>query len=379
MGRSQTKDFLILNYLAGVVLLSLAQLALPERYFLDAEGIKTLITESTFQFDFLDSFNNTAYLYKILGLGTVLPDWIAGFLSYSIPFALIGLVAKQQKWIFNSFSAVMFVLWNVLLAVYLGVYSKELWAFIAVALVMLLSKSKPGIVVAMLVALLYATFFRIYWLLVIGFFIVNLWSARTGKSLKFMVAFQIFAAIFVFVLANATTGQYLSETRYNVNLERTDDGVSEAATMINNVFSNDSPIKDWMNGTLIWASLLLPLFLLTTAQVQHIIFFVFQTVNVFAFIKVVKYLLPKTRSRTPRFSKQKIFQVHVAMSWCVAYSFVQGIFEPDFGSFAKHQIILLPMWFTLLSFYTEMKKSPSYGAFPVRRPMVHTPVPETPA
>lgn len=375
MGRNRTKDFLILNYLAGVVLLSLAQLALPERYFIDAEGIKGFIPESAFQFDFLDSFNNTAYLYKILGFGTVLPDWIAGFLSYSIPFVLIGLVARQQKWAFTSFSAVLFTLWNVLLAVYLGVYSKELWAFMAVALVMLLSRSKPGIAAGLLITVLYAAFFRIYWLLVAGFFVVNLWSARTGKSLKFMVMLQVFSAIFVFILANVATGQYLSESRYNVNLERTDDGVSEAATMINNVFSNDSPIKDWLNGTIIWASLLLPLFLLATAQAQHILFFIFQTVNVLAFIKVVKYLLPKTRSESSRISRKQTLQAHVAISWCVAYSFVQGIFEPDFGSFAKHQIILIPMWFSLLSLYAELKKSPGYR-HPVPRALMPSPVHE---
>ena len=106
---NKTKDFLVLNYLAGVVILSLVQLTLPERYFLDAESIKAFIPESAFQFDFLDSYNNTAYFYKLIGLGTVLPDWIAGFISYSIPFLLIGLVARQHKWVFTSFTAVLFL------------------------------------------------------------------------------------------------------------------------------------------------------------------------------------------------------------------------------------------------------------------------------
>jgi hypothetical protein len=32
-----------------------------------------------------------------------------------------------------------------------------------------------------------------------------------------------------------------------------------------------------------------------------------------------------------------------AASWCVAFTIVQGMFEPDFGSFIKHETNLVPM------------------------------------
>ena len=372
MGSQRTKDFLILNYLAGVVFVSFAQLILPDRFFLDAEEIKDMIPGASFQFSFFDSYNNTAYLYKLLGMGAVLPDWVAAFLSYSIPFLLMGLVARQQKWFFNSLTAVLFGMWNILMAVYLGMFTKEVWAFSIVAIVMLLSGTRRGIIFGLIFAMIYAGFFRVYWFLVIGFFIVNFWSARTGKSLKFMVSFQVFLAIFVFILANVATGQYLSETRYDINLERTDDGVSEAETMINNVFANDSPIKDWMNGTIIWGSLLIPFFLLVTAQVQHILFFGFQIINVIAFIWVVRFLLPKTRSPFSGLSKKNTMQVHAATAWCVAYSFVQGIFEPDFGSFARHQIILAPMWFSLISCYNKLRTPAVFHRLPGRTSFIRS-------
>jgi hypothetical protein len=361
----KTSDILILNYLLGVVLISLGQIVLPDRYFNDSETIKTFIPGAAFQYDFLDSYNNTAYLYRLLGFGGVMPDWLAAFLSYSIPFFLVYMVARQQKWQFSAFTTGLFLLWNVLMAVYLGMFSKELWAFIVGALLMLSSKSKKGIWLGLFFVVLYASFFRIYWLLAAGFFTVNFWSAKSGKSLKFIVGFQLFAAIFVFLLANIATGQYLSEVRYTVNLERGDVDAVDAATMINNVFSNDSPIKDWLNGTLIWFSLVFPFFLLSTAQFQHLFFMVFQLLNIFAFIKVVTSLLPKLRSPAAGFSKVQKNQIYSAIAWCMAYSFVQGIFEPDFGSFAKHQVILVPMWFSLLSFYVKSRALKPNRALPM--------------
>lgn len=352
---NKTQVILLSNYIIGVYILSVAQFVFPEKYFADAETIKISIPTATFQFDFLDSFNNTAFIYKLLGLGTVMPDWLAGFISYSIPFIFIIFICRQQKWGFNTITATVFFLWNVLLALYLGVFSKELLAFVIIALIVLLSKKKSGLFISLIFAAIYGAFFRIYWLPVIGFFLVNLWLIRHQKSLMTIVVIQLILGIAVFQLANMVTGQYLSDARLNVNVDRED--ALDAVTMINNIFSNTSAITDWLNGVFVWASLLFPFFLLKTGEIQHLLFFVFQISNVILFISVAKYLLKRFKKVVTSIGPGIKLQIEVALAWCIAYSFVQGIFEPDFGSFAKHQVILVPMWFTLLNLYFKMPKN----------------------
>jgi hypothetical protein len=43
------------------------------------------------------------------------------------------------------------------------------------------------------------------------------------------------------------------------------------------------------------------------------------------------------------------WQLAAAAAWCVAYTIVQGMFEPDFGSFVKHAANLVPMLMLLFS------------------------------
>ncbi|MFO1463702.1 MAG: hypothetical protein U1F66_07980 [bacterium] len=331
-----------------------AQLVFPDKYFLDADTIKSYIPTSSFQFDFLDSYNNTAYFYKLIGMGSVMPDWVAGFISYSVPFLLLAMICWRQKWEFNFLTASLFSFWNILMVVYMGMYSKEFLAFVFIVLITVFCKSKRGLAFAILMAVFYGVFFRIYWLLVVGFCLVNLYLIKLKKPLVTIVIVQLLTAILVFKLANVATGQYLSEARLTVNLER-EDG-DNATTMIDNIFPNSSFIFDWMNGSFIWFSLLFPFFLLKTAEVQHIVFLVFQLVNVSLFIMVARLLINNNQRSLVGMDVPQKNQIQVLVAWCVAFSFVQGIFEPDFGSAARHQIILIPMWFILLNTYYRLKK-----------------------
>lgn len=355
MPSNKTKALLFINYFLGIALMTAAQLVFPDKYFLDADTIKSYIPTASFTFDFLDSFNNTAYIYKLIGMGAVMPDWVAGFISYSVPFLLLALICWRQKWEFNAITAALFFCWNILMVVYMGMFSKEFLAFVFIVLITLTCKSKKGLALGMFLAAFYAAFFRIYWFLVIGFFAVNLYLIKSKKSLATVVSVQIFAALFVFKLANVATGQYLSEARLTVNLER-EDG-DNATTMIDNIFPNSSFIFDWMNGSFIWFSLLFPFFLLKTAEVQHIVFLAFQLINVTLFIKVARFLINNNQRSLARMDTPQKNQIQVLVAWCVAFSFVQGIFEPDFGSAARHQIILIPMWFILLNTYYKLKKA----------------------
>jgi hypothetical protein len=51
------------------------------------------------------------------------------------------------------------------------------------------------------------------------------------------------------------------------------------------------------------------------------------------------------------------WQSAAAASWCVAYTIVQGMFEPDFGSFVKHEANLMPMLMLLVSAHVSRRRT----------------------
>jgi hypothetical protein len=117
--------------------------------------------------------------------------------------------------------------------------------------------------------------------------------------------------------------------------------VADAATMFANPWPNTSPATDLANTLAGWSTLLLPAYLLMLGRPQHIVFALFQFANTTLFVAA---LMRARRSQAPVFD----WRFASAATFCVAYSLVQGMFEPDFGSFAKHETILLPMLFYVL-------------------------------
>jgi hypothetical protein len=355
MKQNNNSIILLLNYLVGVFLISMTPSFLPEQYFSDGETIKAFIPDAVFKIglDSFDSYANTAFFYKILGLGSVLPDWIAAFISYTIPFLLIVVVLKKLKLQMNFITAALFSVWNILLAVYFGMYSKEPLALSFVTLILLLAGSNRGMVLGLFFALIYAVFFRIYWLIAIGFFAVNLFLIRRKYSFAAIIFIQLAIALAVFKLANVVTGQYLSEFRSMVN-ER--EVYIEVATMVNNVLPNSSSIHDWLNAIIGWGMLLFPLYLIRTGAMQHIVFMFFQLANLAFFVAAARFLVKNMPAVEYSLGGKIRRRLDVSIAWCLAYSFVQGIFEPDFGSFSRHQVILLPMWLWVMVTYYQMKE-----------------------
>jgi hypothetical protein len=139
--------------------------------------------------------------------------------------------------------------------------------------------------------------------------------------------------------ANEFAGLWLSDGRTVVADAR--EGDPEASTMFLNPIQNTSPLTDLANTAAGWLMLIFPAYLLLLGAFQHVLFALFQFANTLLFIRVARAIPPPRAQRTA-------WQPAVACIWCVAYTIVQGIFEPDYGSFVKHEANLLPMFFYLL-------------------------------
>jgi hypothetical protein len=128
------------------------------------------------------------------------------------------------------------------------------------------------------------------------------------------------------------TGEYLTDWRNILTEGRDLDLFSDTA------FSNPLPATslaaDFANAMLALLRLLVPYTMLASGKVQHLAFAAWELVNVAVFV----VLLARAWRRDGA-SARLVF----ASAWVIAFTLTQSTFEPDYGTFLRHQTTLLPM------------------------------------
>jgi hypothetical protein len=326
--------------LFGIALAIAGPLLLPESYYFDTLTVRDSL-DAPSDDSATESFANTATFYRLLGFGTLWPHPLAGVASFVIVFVAMtwssGLGrARWQPWLIALVAA-----WTVPLAVFDGTYSKEVVALVVVAVMGALSRSLRGVVAATIVVLAYAWFFRTYWAVVIALWLTLLATGRLGWPWVLRLAMAVLAIACMSAVAHEALDTYLSDGR-TVAIEGRE-GDPFSVTVLANAMPNASVATDVANTLLGWLALIAPVWLLPLGGLQHIGFAVFQALNTALFIAIMV-----------RLRDERDWRFLAASSFCVAYSLVQGMFEPDFGSFVKHETNLLPLYCYLLRRYADV-------------------------
>jgi len=322
-------------YIVGLILVLIVPFLLPAKYYSDGNYIQQLIIESA---NAPGSFQNTAYIYRLFGFESLFSDWLVGIIIFSFSLAIIIYFIKKYSINWCRLPLILLLVWTIFLAVFLGQYSKEFFALMVTGSLLYFSSTRKGLLVGLGLVILYAIFFRDYWFLILAFFMVHLVLIRNHISLfKYIILFLL-ATIVIFYLGHYVTDQYFSDARFRINMSR--EGSPNAVTMLSNLVVNTSPITDMINTFYGWFMLLIPIHLFRTGGIHHVIFAVFQFVNVILFVSAVKAIL----------RYQVAMRVQVAIAWCLSFTFVEGMFEPDFGSFLKHELVILPMFFMVIMY-----------------------------
>jgi hypothetical protein len=218
------------------------------------------------------------------------------------------------------------------------------FAIAVVALMLRASRSPAGIVVATLLALAYAALFRTYWVVIVALWLVLVVGWRAGLRWPVRLLLIVAALVPLSLASQQFMGLWLSDGR-TITVEGRDIA-ADSATIFFNVLANTSPLTDIVNTLAGWMTLVFPLYLLTLGAAQHVAFALFQFVNTLLFIRVAA-AQPPAVPRT--LSSPREWRIATASAWCVAYTVVLGMLEPDFGSFVKHETNLLPMLLYLLA------------------------------
>ncbi len=128
--------------------------------------------------------------------------------------------------------------------------------------------------------------------------------------------------------------QYLTDWRIFANRDNFDPFRAQSA--IDNLLINTSSLTDFANAFYVWLYLNFPFKLLLDDALHHKVFALFQFASFSTVMAAVyaefQYNHARRLADDPAYSRCLVF--------VLAYSLTQAIFEPDVGSFLRHEIVL---------------------------------------
>ena len=291
------------------------------------------------------SYNCSAYLLKAVGIDVYNGPLLGAALSFILTIA--------PMLTFSRISLVDLLVntgWGFVRAVFLSVLSKDILAAGTVAIVMLalpLGLSSQAWTIA---SFMYGWVVRKYWLLT-----TVIWVAFTrvgGRVICLLergTAFRVITAVFVIYLFAALSFNLvlhapLEFARAALNEDRVV-GEKNSLTVIVPWINSSNVVLQAGNATLVFFRLCFPLELLRFHNAGQILFIMVMVPTSLMIYKVFRGLV-RWRGGNNYF---KTAWSTILMP--IAFLFVEGIFEPDFGSFARHFSMVSPLAFCALGIY----------------------------
>lgn len=314
----------------GVIFLVWHETLVPEKMTYDSQMIQDIASGRLPVGSDDKSYGNTGALYRFLGL-TYQP-MVAAVIGFGIYFAELAtvtgrLAARPMSLVDRG----VLVAATVLGGIFMGQYSKDVMVAILCLVAFLLGRSvwaEAGFVV---LALVYAFYFRQYWALIVAIYIgMRLLQGRTRRLWQLLLlcvlGLTVLALVFP-VLAHADIQSF----RLEANASRV--GSEDARTMIMPLLPGSSVAIGAANTVITFFELLVPLPMLAMSA-THAVY------GLFLMTVWIRFLAGVRRG---------LRQPGLPAAWgrcvCLALSMVlvQSIFEPDYGSYLRHLTPMLPL------------------------------------
>ncbi len=342
---------LLLVYPLSVVAKIFQFLVLPDKYFYDSTAILNLMNNSFLEYTVGDSsYVFTANFFRIINLFgfSSLFEW-AMFISFFANIYIIYYFKRNR--VKNYFELIVACCFLFLLNIYVFNISKDILQFMFFIAIFNTIKSDriPVWAKHILVVFLFvleSIFFRSYYILTAVFYVcaaIGLPYLRRMEKKGLLVTFlSIGIVIYLFLLASSVIvpEQYseLINVRNVLNLYRV--GSADASTLILNLINDNGSLLIYILNYFINAfRMMLPFELLTKGFLQ-IAFMLFQFICTFVFFKKLKLYYAFND-----FGK-------AAINVMIAYFLTAFVFEPDFGSFVRHETTTFAVLYSCL-FSTE--------------------------
>ena len=255
--------------------------------------------------------------------------------------------------------------WLLVAAVYLGMYSKEIFTFLLSAGVVWYCQSRKltVLVVLTLLFVFYGIFVRKYWIL-IGCECA-LFYAIYSLPLRLITrgAITALALVTVSFLFNELQGQYLTDTRELMTAGRIGD--VDSKTIVFNSFMNVSPLHDFANNLASWFRFLVPVTVLRFGGIQHVAFGLWQTFN--CGLLVGMFWRMRMLRSIGKESNCAVRNLRLAVAYLFAFTYVHAAFDGDFGSYLRHQTAALPVYFYMILILANELGIPGRGNVLLRK------------
>lgn len=314
---------------------------LPEKYFYDSYRIIYMTIQDNSIYAWGGSYEIVADLFKkinILNFNT-LQDW-----AYSLAFIFIAIIifmiSRFKKF---DISQCIFIICSIgLLNIYVFNISKDIvqYGFFCIMYIIIIQKKLPSFLkIILCFAVFYweSSFFRSYYILMGAFFIILylIISIIKRKNIKInkVGVLKIILIIFVSVYLLLFISQYISPDDYNKVINIREENLNEmAVSQIENWVTPNGTLNIFMINYIINAiRMMIPIELLFKG-VFYVPFVFYQIFILYYMIKTIKHIGKKDSS--------------TLIAFCAFCGFLLGsfVFEPDFGSFVRHESAAFPLF-----------------------------------
>lgn len=336
------KKLIIMSIIPITIIAKILQFTvLPDKYFWDSARINSMVTGSGKMQQWEGSYRVTANIFKKINIFdfTDLQDWA---ILIAVIFSILLLIMLSRPRELDLIQTVFVIASIGLLNIYIFNISKDIiqyFIFMLIYIVLLMDFLKPIVKVILTFLIFYweSTFFRSYYLIigVLSVVLYFVFSSRAKKDKKvtvgsvLMIIAIAFATIYIFLfLASFIMPSDYNEVIYVRQTNLNDIAVSQ----IENVFPIDGTLNNFMINYVINAvRMMIPVELIRNG-VFYLPFVVYQIFILFYLVKTIRGLR-KEMSET----------VIIALSAFTAYLLGSFIFEPDFGSFVRHEAATFPV------------------------------------
>lgn len=310
----------------------------PDKYFYDSKHILAVMNGTGYTdkaYTFTANFYNAINIFQLNSI-----------YEWSIFLTTIGTIIIAILFLFNkkrySIKQLLFIFASIaLLDIYVFNLSKEIIQLLIFIIVYLIIKNKKikndltKIAIISSVFIIESITFRIYYLILAALIPICYAAINESKRKNIKSEKIILTTIIAFFAITFVAGYFSPEglnsiltARSSVNQVRIASGDKDANTMIVEIFGqNDNYLIFCLNYMLDYIRLIFPIELLFKG-LKYAPFVIYQFYLSYLVIKSIsKYEHDKT----------------LAKSVIIGFISISAIFEPDFGSFIRHQITLYPL------------------------------------
>ena len=329
-------DLFAVAAVALVPLSAALHVVLPPRFSYDSETLRRIATgEYTPLED--TSYLYVGRLYRVLGMAD--RPWAAMVFGLALAAVALYWALVRARGVASPPVYALVGLYVLTASVYLGQYSKDVWALAVVLVVLLAGPGWRGELAVITVTVAYASFLRSYWFLILAVYLGLRLLTRSALRRRRVLLGVAAVVAGVTLLYPLVAGTDIQSVRDSVNLDRVLS--ADAATAIAPPQLGLGPLGDVVENGVTLAELLVPLPLLTEGSPVYAVYFLGIGLVWWMYARVVFTGPDRLLDGRPA-AAADLRSVRAAL-FALAVVTTQGFFEPDYGSYLRHLTPVLPL------------------------------------